>query len=43
MGKISDALAGDPYLTPVCRVLFQPLSTIECLLYHPLYLSGKPE
>ena len=41
MGKISDALALDPCLTPVCRALLHTSSTIECLLSHPPSLFGK--
>src|SRR5207253_3126172 len=40
-GEISDVLAGNPCLTPVCRALlhtgFPPSS---CLLSHPPYLFG---
>jgi hypothetical protein len=43
MGNISDALAADPCLTPVCRVLLHTgYSTIECVLSHPPSLFGKP-
>src|SRR5216684_3585729 len=35
MGNISDAFAGVPCLTPLCRTRFSiSLSTIKCLRYH---------
>ncbi|HEY3993068.1 MAG TPA: hypothetical protein VGM01_09345 [Ktedonobacteraceae bacterium] len=43
-GKISDALAGDPYLTPVCRVLLHTGFPPLCYLpIRRLYLTKLEE
>jgi len=44
IGKISDALAGDPYLTPVCRALLHTsrAPSYACFLIRRLFLE-KPE